>query len=166
MMGWNAALLLYSSCSSIVICILIVLYSYCGVSDSEKNENVNGNINKVSKTDVALITIDNSEDFLSSEPQNCECGGIVSLEWTVLEILIVGIIGLVILSGMIKAAFHLKNLIQKRLEKVQNKRSVKIRNQIEREMADRKSADEPPNQICLQNRDEPEQELDMVITYP
>ena len=47
-----------------------------------------------------------------------------------------------------------------------NKRSVKIRNQIEREMADRKSADEPPNQICRQNRDEPEQEPDMVITYP
>ena len=149
-----------------MICILSVLYSYCGVSDSEKIENVNGNINKVSKTDVAHINIDNSEDLLSSEPPNCECGGIVNLEWTVLEILFVGIIGLVILSGMIKAAFHLKNLIQKRLEKVHNKRSVKIRNQIEREMADRKSADEQPNQICSQNRDEPEQEPDMVITYP
>ena len=61
-----------------MICILSVLYSYCGVSDSEKIENVTGNINNVSKTDVALISIDNSEDFLSSEPQNCECGGMDS----------------------------------------------------------------------------------------
>ena len=71
MMGWNSALLLYSSCSSIVICILSVLYSYCGVSDSE---NDNGNINKESKTDVALINIDNSEDFLSAEPPIVKAG--------------------------------------------------------------------------------------------
>ena len=57
-----------------MICILIVIYSYCGGSDSEKIENVIGNINKVSKTDVALINIDNSEDFLSAEPPNCDCG--------------------------------------------------------------------------------------------
>ena len=101
----------YCIVSSIVVCVLSILYSYCG--DSEKIENISGNSNMVSKTDVALINIDNSEDFLSSEQPNCECGGIVNLEWTVLEILVVGIIGLVILSGMIKAAFHLKNLIQK-----------------------------------------------------
>ena len=105
---------------------------------------------------MALISIDNSEDFLSSEPQNCECGGIVSLEWTVLEILIVGIIGLVILIGTIKAAFHLKNLIQEKLEKVRNERSLKIRNQIEAELADRSAdglpAEEPPNQLCRNKR--------------
>ena len=162
-------MLLYSSCSSIVICILSVLYSYFGVSDSEKIENVNGNINKVSKTDVALINIDNSEDFLSAEPPNCECGGIVDLEWTVLEILVVGIIGLVILSSMIKAAFHLKNLIQKHLEKIRKRKSnleLQLHNKIEREMADRGAADSKPNQICRQNTAELEQEPDRVITYP
>ena len=77
----------------------------------------------VSKTDVALINIDNSEDFLSCEQPNCECGGIVNLEWMVLEILVVGIIGLVILSSMIKGAFRVKSLIQKPLEKIRKRKS-------------------------------------------
>ena len=173
MMGWHSALLLYSSCSSLVIIILSVLYSHCGTSDrdSEKTEFVNGNLNKISKTetDVALISIDNSKDFLSSEPQDCECGGIINLEWTILEILIVGIIGLGILIGIIKAAFHFKSLIQEKLEKVRNERSLKIRNQIEAMLADRsadRTAEEPSNQLCrTKRREEPEPGPDMVLTY-
>ena len=165
--------MLYSSCSSLVIIILSVLYSHCGTSDpdSEKTEFVNGNLNKISKTetDVALISFDNSKDFLSTEPQDCECGSIVNLEWTILEILVVGIIGLVCLIGIFKAACHFKNLIQEKLEKVRTARSLKIRNQIEAELADvNKTADlpaeDPQNQLCRSKRRE--SEPDMVLSYP
>ena len=130
---------------------------------------MNGNLNKISKTetDVALISFYNSRDFLSTEPQDCECGGIINLEWTILEILVVGIIGLVCLIGIFKAACHFKNLIQEKLEKVRTARSLKIRNQIEAELADRTAdmpAEDPPNQLCRSKRRE--SEPDMVLSYP
>ena len=94
----------------------------------------------------------------------------MNLEWTILEILVVGIIGLVCLIGIFKAAYHFKNLIQEKLEKVRNERSLKIRNQFEAELAERsadRTAEEPPNQLCrTKRREEPEPGPDMVLTFP
>ena len=103
MMGWNTFLLIYGIASSIVVCVLGILYSYCG--ESEKIENIDGNSNMVTKTEVGIINFDSSQDFLSSKQPNCDCGGIVRLEWTVLEITVVGIIGLAMIGGLIKGAF-------------------------------------------------------------
>ena len=165
MMGWNTFLLIYGIASSIVVCVLGILYSYCG--ESEKIENIDGNSNMVTKTEVGIINLDSSQDFLSSEQPNC--GGIVRLEWTILEITVIGMIGLAMIGGLIKGAFHVKNLIQKHLEKVCERKStleLQLRNKIEREIADREAADSNPNQICRQNTAEPEQELDSRIFYP
>ena len=76
-----------------------------------------------------------------------------------------------VLIGICKAACHFKNLIQEKLEKVRTARSLKIRNQIEAELADRSAdgppAEEPPNQLCRnKRREQPEQGQDMVLTYP
>ena len=63
----------------------------------------------------------------------------------------------------------MKNLIQKRLEKVRERKStleLQLRNKIEREIADREAADSNPNQICRQDTAGPEQEPDRRITYP
>ena len=132
---------------------------------------MNGNLYKISKTetDVALISFDNSKDFLLTEPQDCECGSNINLEWMILEILVVGIIGLVCLIGIFKAACHFTNLIQEKLEKVRTARSLKIRNQIEAELAvaDKTAdtpAEDPPNQLCRSKRRE--SEPDMVLSYP
>ena len=123
----------------------------------------------VTKTEVGLINFDNSQDFLSSEQPNCNCGGIVRLEWTILEITVIGMIGLAMIGGLIKGAFHVKNLVQKRMEKARERKSnleLQLREKIEREIADKETADSDPNQICRQDTAGPEQEPERRITYP
>ena len=91
------------------------------------------------------------------------------LERTVLEITVVGIIGLAMIGDLIKGAFHVKNLIQKHLEKVRERKStleLQLCNKIERDIADKETADSNPNQICHQDTAEPEQEPEIRITYP
>ena len=96
-------MLIYGIVSSIVACILGILYSYCG--DSEKNQNIDGDSNLVTKTEVGIINFDSSQDFFSSEQPNSNCGGIVELEWTILEITVIGMIGLAMIGGLFKRRF-------------------------------------------------------------
>ena len=177
MMGSHTALLVYSVFSSLVIIVISILYSYCGtaICESEKIETINGNLNKITKseTDVSLISFKKSKDYLSTEPQECECGGIVGLEWTILEVLVLGLIGIGCLVGIFKGFCHFKSLIQDKMEKAKVARNLKIRSQVEAELADKsadpdKSADspleDPPNQLCRAKRRETGP--DMVLTFP
>ena len=110
---------------------------------------------------------------MSTEPQECECGGIVGLEWRILEVLVLGLIGIGCLVGILKGFCHFKSLIQDKLEKAKIARNFKIRSQVEAELADKpagpgKSADspleDPPNQLCRVERRETGP--DMVLTFP
>ena len=123
----------------------------------------------VTKTEVGIINFNNSPDFLSNGQPNCNCGGIVELEWDILEITVVGLMGLALISGLFKGAFHLKNLVQKRIEKTRERKSnleLQLREKIKQELADKETAD--PNQTARQDADRPaEQEPDIArITYP
>ena len=129
----------------------------------------NGNLNKITKseTDVSLISFDNSKDYLSTEPQECECGGIVGLEWTILEILVLGLIGIGCLVGIFKGFCHFKSLIQDKMEKAKIARNLRITSQVEAELTE-KSANSPldsnTNQLCRAERRETGPE--MVLTFP
>ena len=97
-MGWTTFLLIYGIVSTIVACILGILYSYCG--NSENIQSIDGNSNLVTKIEVGIINFDSSQDFLSSGQPNCDCGGIAKFEWTILEITVVGMMGLALIGGL------------------------------------------------------------------
>ena len=56
------------------------------------------------------------------------------MEWTILEITVVGLMGLALIGGLFKKAFHVKNLVQKRIEKTRERKSnleLQLREKIE-----------------------------------
>ena len=176
-MGSQTILMVYSVFSSLVIIVLSLLYAYCGsaICESEKIETMNGDVNKFTKseTDLSLISFKKSSDNLSPEQQDCECGGLAGLQWTVLEITVLGLIGIGCLAGSCKGFAHFKNLFQEKREKVKNVRKQKIRDQVETELAEKsagshKSADlapeNNPNQLCKAERRESKPEI--LLTYP
>ena len=112
MMGhWTTGLLVYGLITTVVTVILASLYAHCGNSETVKD--VRGNSNSVTKTEIGLITIDNSNDNFSDEMKECNCG-LLQLNWTVLEIIVGGLIGLLLIGGFIKGMMHLKKIIHKR----------------------------------------------------
>ena len=176
-MGSHTILMVYSVLSSLVIIVLSFLYAYCGsaICESEKIETMNGDVNKITKseTDVSLISFKKSKDYLSPGQQECECGGIVGLEWTILEVLVLGLIGIGCLAGIMKGICHFKSLIQDKMEKAKIARNQRIRSQVEAELTEKsagpgKSADssleDNPNQLCRAERRETGPE--MVLTFP
>ena len=115
MCSLNTFLIAYSSASTLVICVLSVVVNHCGESDSE--ETVAGNSNTVDKTEIGLFNFDNSEDdFMDGGEMPCNCG-LLTLQWTVLEIIVVGLLGLAALYGLIKGITHFRNTLMERSEK-------------------------------------------------
>ena len=176
-MGSQTILMVYSVFSSLVIIVLSLLYAYCGsaICESEKIATMNGDVNKVTKseTDLSLISFKKSSDYLSPEQQECDCGGLAGLEWTILEITVLGLIGIGCLVGFFKGSYHFRNLIQEKREKVKSVRKQKIRDQVEAELTEKsagshKSADLAPennqNQLCRAERRESKPEI--VLTFP
>jgi hypothetical protein len=176
-MGSQTILMVYSVISTITIIVLSLLYAYCGpaICESENIENMNGDVNKFTKseTDLSLISFKESSDNLSPEQQDCECGGLAGLQWTILEITVIGLIGIGCLAGSCKGFAHFKNLFLEKREKVKNVRKQKIRDQVETELAEKsagshKSADlapeNYPNQLCKAERRESKPEI--LLTYP
>ena len=176
-MGSQTILMVYSVFSSLVIIVLSFLYAYCGsaICESEKIETMNGDVNKITKseTDLSLISFKKSSDYLSPEQQECDCGGLAGLEWTILEITVLGLIGIGCLVGIIKGFYHFKSLIQEKREKAKSVRKQKIRSQVEAELTEKsagshKSADlapeNNPNQLCRAERRESKPEI--VLTFP
>ena len=105
----------------------------------------------MSKTEIGIINFDNGQDNFSDTLENCNCG-LLQLEWTVLEIIVVGLIGLATIGGFIKGLMHFKNMIHKRNEKAgERKRNLEIemREKIRNEFSTTKSAD--PNQTTRQD---------------
>ena len=176
-MGSQTILMVYSVISTITIIVLSLLYAYCGpaICESENIENMNGDVNKFTKseTDLSLISFKKSSDNLSPEQQDCECGGLAGLQWTVLEITVLGLIGIGCLAGSCKGFAHFKNLFQEKREKVKSVRKQKIRDQVETELAEKsagshKTADLAPensqNQLCRAERLESKPEI--VLSFP
>ena len=176
-MGSQTILMVYSVFSSLVIIVLSLLYAYCGsaICESEKIETMNGDVNKITKseTDLSLISFKKSSDYLSPEQQECDCGGLAGLEWTILEITVLRLIGIGCLVGIIKGFYHFKSLIQEKREKAKSVRKQKIRSQVEAELTEKsagshKSADlapeNNPNQLCRAERRESKPEI--VLTFP
>ena len=176
-MGSQTILMVYSVISTITIIVLSLLYAYCGpaICESENIENMNGDVNKFTKseTDLSLISFKKSSDNLSPEQQECDCGGLAGLEWTILEITVLGLIGIGCLVGIIKGFYHFKSLIQDKREKAKSVRKQKIRSQVEAELTEKsagphKSADlapeNNPNQLCRAERRESKPEI--VLTFP
>ena len=176
-MGSQTILMVYSVISSLIIIVLSFLYAYCGsaICESEKIETMNGDVNKFTKseTDLSLISFKKSSDYLSPEQQECDCGGLAGLKWTILEITVLGLIGIGCLVGFFKGFSHFKNLFQEKREKVKSVRKQKIRDQVEAELTEKsagshKSADlapeNNPNQLCRAERRESKPEI--VLTFP
>ena len=73
-----------------------------------------------------MINIDNGEDNFTDNLTRCDCG-LFQLEWTILEIVVVGLLGLAVICGLIKGFQNLKNLIHKRCEKTrERKRNLEV----------------------------------------
>ena len=89
-----------------------------------------------------MINIDNGEDNFTDNLAKCDCG-LFQLEWTILEIVVVGLLGLAVICGLIKGFQNLKNLVHKRSEKIRDRKrnlEVKMRQRIKNELS-AKSAD-------------------------
>ena len=128
MCSLNTFLIAYSSASTLVICVLSVVVNHCGESDSE--ETVAGNSNTIDKTEIGLFNFDNSEDdFMDGGEMPCNCG-LLTLQWTVLEIIVAGLLGLAALSGLIKGITHFRNTLMERSEK----KLEQLRTRIKKEM--------------------------------
>jgi hypothetical protein len=144
MMGqWTAGLLVYGVITTVVTVILASLYAHCGNSETKE---VKGNVNTVTKTEVGLITIDNSNDNFSDEMQECNCG-LLALNWTMLEMIVVGLIGVLLIGGSIKGIMHIKKIIHKRSAKAREekrKTDIEMRERIRNEIATTMTRD--PNQ--------------------
>jgi hypothetical protein len=144
MMGqWTAGLLVYGVITTVVTVILASLYAHCGTSETKE---VKGNVNTVTKTEVGLITIDNSKDNFSDEMQECNCG-ILALNWTLLEMMVVGLIGILLIGGSIKGIRHMLEIIHKRRAKAREekrKTDLEMRERIRNEIATTMTRD--PNQ--------------------
>jgi hypothetical protein len=144
MMGqWTAGLLVYGVITTVVTVILASLYAHCGNSETKE---VKGNVNTVTKTEVGLITIDNSNDNFSDEMQECNCG-ILALNWTMLEMIVVGLIGVLLIGGSIKGIRHMLEIIHKRRAKAREekrKTDIEMRERIRNEIATTMTRD--PNQ--------------------
>jgi hypothetical protein len=145
MMGqWTAGLLVYGVITTVVTVILASLYAHCGNSETVKD--VKGNVNTVTKTEVGLITIDNSNDNFSDEMQECNCG-LLALNWTMLEMIVVGLIGVLLIGGSIKGIMHIKKIIHKRNAKAREEKrklDIEMRERIRNEIATTMTND--PNQ--------------------
>ena len=66
------------------------------------------------------------------------------MEWTILEIVVVGLLGLAVICGLIKGFQSLKNLVHKRSEKIRDRKRnlvVEMRQRIKNELLSAKSAD-------------------------
>ena len=105
--------------------------------------------------------------------KNVIVGVLAGLEWTILEITVMGLIGIGCLVGIIKGFYHFKSLIQEKREKAKSVRKQKIRSQVEAELTEKsagshKSADLAPennqNQLCRAERRESKPEI--VLTFP
>ena len=60
---------------------------------------------------------------------SCNCG-LLTLQWTVLEIIVAGLLGLAALSGLIKGITHFRNTLMERSEK----KLEQLRTRIKKEM--------------------------------
>ena len=140
MTGPSTFLLAYGIITSITITILAVLYSHCGTSETK--EIVKGDVHSATKTEYGLVNIDNGDEILTDTLTNCDCG-LLQLEWTILEMIVMGFLGLTAICGMIKGLLHLKNLVLKRKEKLHEKKrkqTQEMRQKIKDELS-AKSAD-------------------------
>jgi hypothetical protein len=140
MTGPTSFLLAYGIITTLATTILAILYSHCG--SSETKEIVKGDANSVTKTEFGLINFDNGEDIFTDNLTNCDCG-FFQLEWTILEMIVMSVLGLAIICGLIKGFLHLKNLVHKRSEKLKERKrnlEVEMRQRIKDELSS-KSAD-------------------------
>jgi hypothetical protein len=128
MCSLNTFLIAYSSASTLVICVLSVVINHYGEPNSE--ETVAGNSNTVDKTEIGLFNFDNSEDdFMDGGEMSCNCG-LLTIQWTVLEIIVAGMLGLAALYGLIKGITHFRNTLAERSEK----KLEQLRTRIKKEM--------------------------------
>jgi hypothetical protein len=105
-----------------------VVINHYGEPNSE--ETVAGNSNTVDKTEIGLFNFDNSEDdFMDGGEMSCNCG-LLTIQWTVLEIIVAGMLGLAALSGLIKGITHFRNTLVERSEK----KLEQLRTRIKKEM--------------------------------
>ena len=67
------------------------------------------------------MNIDSGDENFSDTMTDCDCG-LFKLEWTILEMAVMGCLGLATIGGMIKGILHLKHLVLTRKEKLQEKK--------------------------------------------
>ena len=127
MCSLNTFLIAYSSASTLVICVLSVVINQYGDHNSE--ETVAGDSNTVEKTEIGLFNFDNSEDDFMDGEMSCNCG-LLTIQWTILEIIVAGMLGLAALYGLIKGITHFRNTLAERREK----KLEQLRTRIKREM--------------------------------
>ena len=119
MTGSSTFLLAYGIITTITITILAILYSHCG--PSETNETIKGDVHSATKTEYGLVNIDSGDENFSETMTGCDCE-LFKLEWTILEMAVMGCLGLATIGGMIKGILHLKHLVLTRKEKLQEKK--------------------------------------------
>lgn len=107
-------LLFYSTIASIVVLVLSVLYHGCRAQPSIQDNN--GQIDEKVEYEIGLIneTVNNDQ---------CSCWN--SLELTVLEIIVIGVLSIVGTGLMIKLIIHSKDWITKKTAIVKQRKAMK-----------------------------------------
>ena len=119
MTGPSTFLLAYGIITTLTTTILAILYSHCG--PSETIETVKGDVHSATKTEYGIVNIDSGDENFSDTMTDCNCG-LFELEWTILEMIVMGCLGLATICGMVKGILHLKHFVLTRKEKVQEKK--------------------------------------------
>ena len=140
-------LLVYTIASTLTIVVLGTLLSKCKSNISA--DKVRGDKNSVEKEEYGIFVVDNAEEGTC----NCE-GGTATIGWTILEIIVTGVIGIMILAmllkGILMSAIAIKERKLRRAMEEQKKQQ-ELRNQIRMEERNRQQSIDEENAIGVDN---------------
>ena len=106
-MNCTQLLTLYSGVSTLAVILLSIFLIKCGGNDGV--QNIQGNAEKIVKSDYGLLVVDNG----SQQDSSCECpAGLTG--WTVLELLVVGAMGVAGVFCLAKGAKWISSYNDKR----------------------------------------------------
>ena len=108
-MGYGfSGLVAYSVVVSLVAAVFIGLYSNCNKTE---NEIVNGDEHKMVENKLDILTFNNS-DLQEEGDTECNCWG--NLTFSLLEIIVIGVLSMGFLTGLVKLVIFLRGKALKR----------------------------------------------------
>ena len=111
-------LLGYSMITTIIVITLSVLYHACGSHPTIKDNS--GPVNTVERTEYDIGFVNNRNNNNST---SCDCW--LTLQYTVLEVIVIGVLVAVSVGSLVMLAIQLKLWILKRAEAPRERKAIK-----------------------------------------